>query len=128
MEPFCRYICIISGLVKDLDVHKYDYATKFLSSHGTYILVEKQLVPQEDSGNAETDSTSTPLPPQYTYVPLLDKYDELFPNYKLHVSHVEKKKHRSRSSKSQSPAGIKGTKARTKVSATPSFRSPSRKR
>ena len=75
----------ISGLVKDLDVHKYDYATKFLSSHGTYILVEKQLVQQEDSGNTETDSTSTPIPPQYNYIPLLEKYDELFPNYKLHA-------------------------------------------
>ena len=118
----------ISGLVKDLDVHRYDYATKFLSSHGTYILVEKQLVQQEDSGNTETDSTSTPIPPQYNYIPLLEKYDELFPNYKLHVSQVERKKHRSKSVKAQSPAGIKGTKAKGKVSSTPSFRSPSRKR
>ena len=122
------YIFTISGLVKDLDVHKYDYATKFLSSHGTYILVEKQLIPQEENGNTETDSQSTPVPPQYTYVPLLDKYNELFPNYKLHVSQVEKKKHRSKSLKAQSPAGIKGAKVRNKTSATPSFRSPSRKR
>ena len=118
----------ISGLVKDLDVHKYDYATKFLSSHGTYILVEKQLIQQDEYSNAETDSISTPLPPQYNYIPLLEKYDELFPNYKLHVSQIEKRKHRSKSLKAQSPAGIKGTKTKGKVSTTPNFRSPSRKR
>ena len=90
----------IPGMVKELDVHKNEYATKFLISHSTYILVQKEILADESS----TDGNSTPTP-HFQYVPLLEKYAELFPSYKLHVQEVEKKKPRRTTSKSPSPAG-----------------------
>ncbi len=88
-------------------------------------MVEKQLIPADDHTNTDTDSGSTPLPPQYSFIPLLERYAELFPNYKLHVAQIEKKKNRSKS-KSPSPAGVRGTKAKGKGAGTQ--RAPSRKR
>ena len=115
------------GLVKELDMHRYDYATKYLSSHGTYILVEKQLpmTGQGDETGHETDGSS-PVPPQFTYIPLLDNYGDLFPNYRLHVQMVEKRRKQRATSKSPSPAGVRGTKGRKEK--TSAARTPSRKR
>ncbi|XP_059161136.1 uncharacterized protein CXorf65 homolog [Physella acuta] len=86
-----------NGLVKELDVHKFENANKYLTSHETYILVQKELM-------MEDGETTT----QYTYVPLLDRYTELFPNFKIHVQDVPdlRKKSRVRTgTKSPSPAG-----------------------
>lgn len=91
-----------TGLIKELDIHKNEYATNFLASHGTYILVQKDLQPDDISA----DSRSTPSPPQYTYKPLLEGSTDLFPNFRLHVAEpVEKKKTKRGGSKSPSPAG-----------------------
>lgn len=92
----------LSGLIVELDAHKFDYATKHLASHATYILVQKQLVVSDTDS---VDGHSTPGLTQYGYVPLLDKYSDHFPNYKLHVAEVEKKKTKRSMSKSPSPAG-----------------------
>ena len=96
------------GLVKELDGHQHDYATKHLSSHTTYVLVEKQILPNEDE--IPLDNASPP-PPNIQYVPLLDNYTELFPDFRLHVVNKElKKKQRRAMSKSPSPAGMRGIK------------------
>jgi hypothetical protein len=108
-------IFLFSGLVKDLDLHKYDCANKFLTSHTTYILVEKQIVFPDEPDSPE-DGNSTPQPPQYNFIPLLEKFEDLFPNYKVRVAHFEKKKKprgNSGSSKSPSPAGRKTKKRLT---------------
>ena len=102
-------------MVKDLDHHKYDYATKFLSTHNTYILLEKQLVHSDLDGDMSITDTEggavTPCPPQYNYVPLLENCADHFPGFKLHVAQTEIKKKKSRSqSKSPSPAGMRPTK------------------
>lgn len=125
----------LTGLVKDLDMHQYDYASKFLTSHGTYILLEKQLMSpgsgdlsiDMDAATNDTDGTTTPGPPQYTYNPLLEKCSELFPGYRLHVAQTEKKKKQARStSKSPSPAGLRPSK--TAKNKQPMNRSPSKRR
>ncbi|KAI8744662.1 hypothetical protein BgiBS90_033999 [Biomphalaria glabrata] len=88
----------VVGLVKDLDVHKFESATKYLTSHETYILVQKELLTADGEFNSN----------QYTYVPLLERYSELFPNYKIHVQEVEGLRKKSRvktGTKSPSPAG-----------------------
>ncbi|XP_076463640.1 uncharacterized protein CXorf65-like [Babylonia areolata] len=92
-----------TGLVKELDVHMNEYATNFLTSHTTYILVQKDLVPDNDS--VDNGSISTPIPPQFTYKALLEDSTELFPNFRLHVAEVERKKTKRMGSKSPSPAG-----------------------
>ena len=110
------------GLVKELDVHHHDYATKYLNSHATYVLVEKQIV--TPMGEDEADSAS-PSPPEYNYIPLLDNYMEVFPNYRLHVTTIEKKKKARNSSKSPSPAGVRGIRGARGKSQQ---RGPSRRR
>ncbi|XP_071080552.1 uncharacterized protein CXorf65 homolog [Haliotis cracherodii] len=91
-----------TGLVKDLDLHKNEYATKFLDSHTTYILVQKEVV--QDNELSPGDRSSTPTP-TFQYMPLLEEYAKQFPNYHVHVQEVEKKKTRRTGSKSPSPAG-----------------------
>ena len=120
------YFMVIAGLVKELDIHKYEYATKFLTTHTTYILVEKQsLAPEEqEAGTDSSSNPSTPTPPQVQYIPLLDDDTcrDQFPNFKLHVRHVEKKRKTRTMSKSPSPAGRKVKKS------TAHARSSSRKK
>lgn len=93
-------------MVKDLDTHKADSAAKHLSTHATYILVEKQIV-QSAEDEPDGDSPITSI----QYIPLLENYSEHFPEYRLHFKQIEKKKKRNQS-KSPSPAGIRGTKGR----------------
>lgn len=90
-----------TGLVKELDAHKFDHANKHLTSHATYVLVRKELL--LDNGY---QPPSTPLPPQYNYIPLLDKYEDLFPNFIIRSAEVQRpSKSKSISGKSPSPAG-----------------------
>lgn len=99
-----------TGLVKDLDVHKYENATKFLQSHETYVLVQKQLL-LEEQNSAASES-------QYTYIPLLERYAEHFPNFRIHVAEVpDKRKSRIKTGhKSPSPAGkLLSQRARAKA-------------
>ena len=111
--------------MKELDVHRYDYANKYLTSHATYVLVEKQALPP-DPGDDE--GSITPTPPQYQYTPLLDNYAEHFPNFRVHVLQAEVKKTRKgrNQSKSPSPAGVRGTK--NKQGGKGQGRAPSRKK
>ncbi|XP_002730713.1 uncharacterized protein CXorf65-like [Saccoglossus kowalevskii] len=67
-----------TGLVKELDAHRSDYADKHLDALRTYILVEKQHVPPEE------DDAKHPI--HYKYVPLLEKCEDLLPDYKVHVA------------------------------------------
>ena len=98
------------GLIKELDMHKYDNASKHLASHATYILVEKLILPP---GDDEPDSArSAALSPSYHYTPLLSNYTDLFPNFRLRVRGIEKKtKRRLNSSKSPSSGGGRGAKS-----------------
>lgn len=108
---YMSFLHLLSGLVKELDTHKFDYATKHLVSHGTYILVMKEPVAVDS-----TDARA-PSPPEqrYTYTPLLEKFAELFPHYTVHVQEVDKKKTRKSANKSPSPAGRMGLKSRKGV-------------
>jgi hypothetical protein len=92
---------IISGLVKELDLHKYDNANKYLNSHETYILVQKEML----QDNLSVDSGSPIDSKSFQYTPLLEQYENLFPNFKLHVDHIETPKVKKRGGKSPSPAG-----------------------
>lgn len=90
-----------TGLVKELDAHKSDHANKHLTSHATYVLVQKEELRDE-----HLDPRTTPLPPQYHYIPLLEKYDDLFPNFSIRSAELQKPlKSKSRTGKSPSPAG-----------------------
>lgn len=90
-------------------MHKHEYATKFLTSHCTYILVQKELL----SDNISIESGSTPLPSQYHYTPLLQQLEEQFPNYKLHVDNLQPKATRKRAGKmSPTPAGRYSSKSK----------------
>ena len=107
--------------MKDLDTHKTDNASKHLSTHTTYILVEKQIIIQEE----DNPDGGSPIP-NIQYIPLLDNYTELFPEYRLHFNKIEKKKKRINQSKSPSPAGIRGIKG-ARGSKTLNSRSSSKK-
>jgi hypothetical protein len=61
------YSFIISGLVKELDLHKYDNANKYLNSHETYILVQKEML----QDNLSVDSGSQIDSKSFQYTPLL---------------------------------------------------------
>lgn len=91
-----------TGLIKELDTHKSDNANKHLESHTTYVLVQKEIM----MDNLSTDSASTPSPPQINYIPLLDNYSEIFPNFQIRSEHLLKTtKQKGRTGKSPSPAG-----------------------
>lgn len=90
-----------TGLVKELDLHKYDNANKYLTSHETYILVQKEML----HDNLSIDSSSPIDSKNFQYTPLLEQYENLFPNFKLHVDHIETPKVKKRGGKSPSPAG-----------------------
>lgn len=101
-----------TGLVKELDAHRHDYATKYLASHGTYILVKKLAAVAASVAVSTSDELESERGSQATYVPLLSNYSEHFPNYRVHVHNIEKRlKPRSQHSKSPSPAGFRGTKS-----------------
>ncbi|XP_025103693.1 uncharacterized protein CXorf65-like [Pomacea canaliculata] len=91
-----------TGLIKELDIHKTEYATNYLASHATYILVQKDVTPEVDSSDSRS---TTPTVQQYTYKPLLERSTDLFPNFRLHVAEVEKIRPKRTGSKSPSPAG-----------------------
>lgn len=94
----------VTGLIQDLEVHGREYATKFLSSHGTYILMEKKLLLE---GKPATPSNISHALHSYNYVPLLERCAELYPNFKIHLSEAQKKKLKplKNVAKNPSPAG-----------------------
>lgn len=93
-------------MIQDLEVHGRDYATKHLSAK-TYILMEKQQLDEHD----ETATQLSQALQQYNYIPLLERYAELYPNFRVHLSESQKKKLKPLRSvaKSPSPAGKMGT-------------------
>ena len=69
-----------SGLVLELDKHKDECATKYLTYKERYILVEKRVTsPSEDSG--ERSPTR-----DVTYVPLLQRLTDNFPQYEARLA------------------------------------------
>lgn len=108
-----------TGLVKELDTHKQDHANKHLASHGTYVLVSKEIL--RDHSHLDLNASSASLTPQYQYIPLLEKYEEIFPNFNIRSEEAQKAaKTRARGGKSPSPAGRYSTKTSGKK--TPSGR------
>ncbi|XP_070576442.1 uncharacterized protein CXorf65-like [Ptychodera flava] len=99
-----------TGLVKELDNHRFDYADKHLEALATYILVEKQQIPPEE------DDMKHPL--HFKYVPLLEKYEELLPNYQVRVANVQE--HTGKSKKSPTPKRKKSRRPRTRHEPSPS--------
>lgn len=103
-----------TGLVKELDAHKYDYANKHLASHATYVLVQKEIMRERELSDAET-----PTPIQYNYKPLLEKYEDVFPNFQIRSAEIPKQlKVKTRAGKSPSPAGRYTTKPAGKKGVT----------
>lgn len=99
-------LLVFAGLVKELDIHKSDHANKHLESHATYVLVQKETLRDES-----LDTHTTPVPPQYNYIPLLEKYEDIFPNFVIRSAEIQKPvKPKSRQGKSPSPAGRYSTK------------------
>ena len=97
---------IFPGLVKEISEHKKENASNFLAPRGTYVLVEKRNNP-----TCEVDA-STPRSPSCTFSPLLQKPEELFPNFKLRVPEViEEKKSKPKLGKS----GAKWTKLKGRL-------------
>ena len=98
-------VFLLLGLIQDLEVHGRDYATKHLSSHTTYILMQKQLLDENDEANISQALQ------QYNYIPLLERISEQSPNFKVHLSESQKKKLKPLKNiqKSPSPAGKMGT-------------------
>jgi len=132
-QSFTIDLTDVTGLVQELDAHRHDCASKFLSAPGTYILVKKQLATPPDEAAPLDDSS------QYEYVPLLNNWRELFPGYRLQrVSTAgggggrdEARQRlvgrtRDARTKADSPAGIKAT-ARTGRQLSKD-RTPSRRR
>lgn len=66
-----------TGLVLELSSHKYEYATKYLSSKGFYVLVEKLTVKSPSSDPNETAPSQ-----EVQYVPLLQSPSNKFKGYK----------------------------------------------
>ncbi|KAK6181834.1 hypothetical protein SNE40_009616 [Patella caerulea] len=116
-----------TGLVKELDMHKKDYAGKYLTSHSTYVLVQKELIMGENMTQLEGIKSVAVADYDYLYTPLLEQIVELFPEFKVHVQEVEIKKPRRQLAKSPSPAGRfpkskkGGNKTKTKRSLTPKY-------
>ena len=96
----------------DLDAHKTEYADKYLKTHETYVLVEKQVL-EEDLLNSEFGSSTadlalvrTPSPAQSIrstrsqekpkYNVLLDNIRELLPDYRVRRSNEKRKDASSR--------------------------------
>lgn len=66
-----------TGLVLDLSSHKNEYASKYLTSKGYYVLVEKRTVPGPNESG---------LSQQVQYVPLLLRPNETFHGYEARVA------------------------------------------
>lgn len=100
---------LFTGLIQDLEVHGRDYATKHLSSHATYILMQKNLL--ENGVTGANLSAQLALQQTYDYRPLLERCAELYPNFKIHLSEAQKKKLKPTKhvDKRPSPAGRMGT-------------------
>ncbi|XP_076442505.1 uncharacterized protein LOC143281269 isoform X2 [Babylonia areolata] len=99
------------SLIKELDGHKNECATSLLSSHATYILLQKNPIQTDD--NTPTD----PPPAQFTYTALLERIEELFPDFRLHMAEMEDKalsRARRSGPKTPSPAGRLLTKQQAK--------------
>ena len=64
------------GLVQELDLHRDDCATKYLSVPGTYVLVKKQPISAGQDDGETTESS-------YDYVPLLNDWHQLLPGYRV---------------------------------------------
>ena len=72
---------ILLGLVLELSCHKYENATKYLSSKGFYVLVEKRTTELPSN-----DTNETGLSQEVKYVPLLNKPSDKFKGHKARVS------------------------------------------
>ena len=80
---FINWLLLFSiGLVLELSGHTNEYASKYLTTQGPYILVEKQST----SLQTKNDTSDPPSPPQVSYVPLLECCNERFPNYHPRVA------------------------------------------
>lgn len=123
-----------TGLVVDLDAHKTEYAEKYLKTHETYILVEKQtpeedlLIPEFGSLTGDLARTPSPAPSvrsarsqtsdKVKYVALLENVQELLPEYRLRRANEKKKetgsRPMSRTSEEDSPGNTASARAKSR--------------
>ncbi|KAL8623859.1 hypothetical protein ACOMHN_002187 [Nucella lapillus] len=95
-----------TGLIKELDDHKNENATSLLSSHATYVLLQKDPI-HEDPNQNQTKTSALPAAQQFTYSALLEHIEDIFPDFHLRLAQMEEKslKVRKSGSKTPSPAG-----------------------
>ena len=127
-----------SGLVIDLDAHKFEYADTYLTTHQRYVLVEK-LVPEDDLlasdfGSSSADLARSPSPAlsvrsvrsqpaeKAKYTVLLENAQELLPDYRLRHANERKKGQGSRplshASEEDTPSSSGRTKSRHRTMKT----------
>ena len=105
-EPIYRVLAKLpTGLVIDLDVHRAEYADKYVKAHQVYVLVEKHVQAPEDEldgGGGDVTRSSTPSSivssatrtrerTKTRYSCLLRKVESLLPDYKLRRANEKKK-------------------------------------
>lgn len=94
-----------TGLVLELSSHKNEYATKYLSSNGSYVLVEKLTDVSQSN-----DPNGTALPQEVRYVPLLQSPGDKFKGYKARVAERRPSQEPSANRNTVSRGGKKGAR------------------
>jgi len=84
LAEICLDLTDETGLVKDLPSHPRQYGSKFLSSPGNYVLIERRKVPVEKPVDSQgEEEVEGPPPTETTYLPLLFNTDQLLPGYNV---------------------------------------------
>lgn len=116
----------MTGLVKNLFAHLWDDASAHLSTQAMYVLVERKTVASDDlaSDTSSVVSDVTALP-QLVYVPLLDKCDKIFPDFKLRCVNDNVKDERDKRPVRASRSGAASSVASSRTSTRSVKRGPS---
>jgi len=115
-------LLVCTGVVQELELHRDDCASKYLSVRGNYVLVKKQVT------SPDVDNSDDTIDPTYDYVPLLNNCHHLLPGYRVQRTaggpgEVLRRRQADNRRKTQSPAGGKQTRSKQGKD-----RAPSRKR
>ena len=106
-----RKVFLPPGLVLELPNHKNEYATKYLSSKGFYVLVEKRTVisPSNDpNGKAPSQEVQ--------YVPLLQSPSDKFKGYRARVAERGPSQEQSANRSTAGRGGKKGARLKQRKS------------
>jgi hypothetical protein len=88
-------------MLLDILIHYFLFPPVFFEVDSVPFFVFEVNLP----AGLSVDSGSPIDSKSFQYTPLLEQYENLFPNFKLHVDHIETPKVKKRGGKSPSPAG-----------------------